>query len=75
MKLFVSAFAVLTIATAFGASTVLAAPSDVVAFVDVTVIPMNRNELRPHQTVLVEAVRSLRLDPAIRFECRTVRKR
>jgi hypothetical protein len=35
-------------------NSALAAPSSTVAFVDVTVVPMTREELRLHQTVVVE---------------------
>jgi imidazolonepropionase-like amidohydrolase len=58
--------AALAIAAAFGTATGSAATSDVVAFVDVTVIPMTRNELRRHQTVLVEGERIVAMGPSDR---------
>lgn len=56
--------ATLALALVFVISTGSAAPSGVVAFVDVTVIPMSRDELRPHQTVLVEGDRIVAIGPS-----------
>lgn len=44
------------------------APDSVVAFVDVTVIPMDRERLLPHQTVLVQGDRIRAIGPADRVK-------
>jgi hypothetical protein len=47
----------LTLAAVAGAGASRANPLNTVAFVDVTTVPMSRNELRLHQTVLIEGDR------------------
>src|SRR5687767_14513690 len=59
--------------TAFSAAVLLSAPlakapDSVVAFVDVTVIPMDRQRSLPHQTVLVGGGRILAIGPTDRVK-------
>src|SRR5450432_117850 len=55
-------FLVLAAVAATGVSQ--ATPSGAVAFVDVTIVPMSRNELRLHQTVLIEGDRIVAIGSA-----------
>src|SRR5258708_18489289 len=54
----------LVLATGAGAGASQATPSNAVAFVDVTVVPMRRSELRRHQTVLIEGERIVAIGSA-----------
>ena len=61
MKQIASIMALLILVAGHGNAR--AAQSDAVAFVDVTVVPMSRNELLPHQTVLVQGDRIIAIGP------------
>ncbi len=54
----------LALAAVAGTGASWATPSEAVAFIDVTTVPMSRNELRLHQTVLIEGDRIVAIGAA-----------
>jgi hypothetical protein len=54
----------LTLVTVAGYGKERAAAPYSLAIIDVTVVPMSRNELRPHQTVLIQGERIVAIGPA-----------
>jgi len=61
-------FFLVSTATFVMSSTISATPSACAAFVDTTVVPMDREQLLPHQTVLIGRERIADIEPASRVK-------